>query len=51
MIPAMNDMMEYLELAESGYKVKENCPADKLDELKRMNGEYIQITGESLFIF
>lgn len=51
MIPVMNDLMEYLEPAENGYKVKENCPADKLDKLKQMNDEYIQITGESLFIF
>lgn len=51
MIPVMNDLMEYLELTEDGYKVKENCPADKLKELKKMNDEYIQIVGESLFVF
>lgn len=51
MIPVMNDLMRYLELTDDGYKVKENCPADKLDELKQMNDEYIQLTGDALFTF
>jgi hypothetical protein len=51
MIPVMNDLMQYLELTDDGYKVKENCPADKLDELKRMNDECTRMTGDTLFIF
>ena len=51
MIFAMDDLMEYLELTDDGYKVKANCPVDKLEELKKMNDEYTQNMGESLFIF
>ncbi len=51
MIPVLNDLKEYLEIAESGYKVKANCPADKLEELKKMNDEYTQNMGEPLFVF
>lgn len=51
MIPVMDDLRKYLEMTENGYKVKANCPADKLEELKQMNDEYAQNMGESLFIF
>ena len=51
MIPAMDDLMQYLELSDDGYKVKNNCPADKIEELKQMNDEYTQTMGEALFAF
>lgn len=51
MIFPMGDLMEYIELTENGYKVKANCPADKLAELKQMNDEYAQNMGEPLFLF
>lgn len=51
MIPVMSDLKEYIELTDNGFKVKSNCPADKLAELKQMNDEYIQNMGEALFIF
>lgn len=51
MIFTMDGLREYLEIAENGYKVKANCPADKLAELKQMNEEYLQNMGEALFIF
>lgn len=51
MIPILSDLKEYLEMTEEGYKVKGNCPDDKLEELKQMNDEYMQNMGEALFIF
>lgn len=51
MIPVMNELMKYLEMTENGYKVKANCPADKLAELMKMNDEYTQNMGEPLFVF
>ena len=51
MIPVLDDLKEYLEMTDEGFKVKANCPADKLEELKQMNDEYKQNMGESLFIF
>lgn len=51
MIFTMDGLREYLEITENGYKVKANCPADILAELKQMNEEYLQNMGEALFIF
>jgi hypothetical protein len=50
-ILVLDDLREYLEMTESGYVVKKNCPIDKLDELKQINAEYEQIMGETLIIF
>ncbi len=51
MLPDLRDLTRYLEMTDDGYKVKKNCPADKLDELKRLNDEYMQFVGEPLFTF
>ena len=51
MIPILSDFKEYLEMTEDGYKVKENCPSEKVKELKQINDEYMQNMGEALFVF
>jgi hypothetical protein len=51
MIPIAEGLVEYLEETLDGYKVKENCPADKLQELKQLDKEYRLFMGRSLFIF
>ena len=51
MIFNLKEFKPYIESIESGYAVKDNCPTDKLNELKKMNDEYMSIIGESLFIF
>lgn len=51
MMPILDDMKKYLEMTEEGYKVKENCPYDKLEELKQINDDYSEITGEQLIKF
>lgn len=51
MIPVMNDLRRYLEITGKGYKVKANCPPNKLEELQKMNEEYKKLTGETLINF
>lgn len=51
MIFALNDYKKYLEMTVDGYKVKPDCPAEKLAELKQMNDEYVKDYGEALFLF
>lgn len=51
MILVLNDLIQHLEMTDDGYKIEENCPNDKLDELKKINDEYLQLMGESLFEF
>lgn len=51
MILIVEGLTEYLEETLEGYKVKENCPADKLKEIKQLGEEYHLFMGRSLFIF
>ena len=51
MILVLKEYKPYIELTVNGYAVKENCPTDKLNELKKLNDEYMSINGEPLFIF
>lgn len=51
MIFEVSNYIKYLEMTGEGYKVKPDCPADKLEELKQMNEEYENNYGEALFLF
>ena len=51
MILTLKDFKPYIELTKNGYIVHENCPTDKLKELKKINEEYKSIMGKPLFIF
>ena len=45
-----SEFAEFLKDTELGFKIKEDCPKDVREQLLKINEEYEQCMGESLFL-